>query len=182
MQFNAPFLKIWSYSLLSNHSHHIVKVSAKKGVIDYLHSQKNVQYTLAMETFLKDNENESSFNEMLERQMNSFLVSYANYYNNRYERKGGLFQKPFRRIEIADDAYLQQAIIYANANAQKHKIIDDFTKYPHNSYQDVMQGQDKWIALTEILDFFGNKQKFEEIHKAQADYYYQKGWPSSKME
>jgi hypothetical protein len=35
MQFNAPFLKIWSYSLLSNHSHHIVKVSAKKGVIIY---------------------------------------------------------------------------------------------------------------------------------------------------
>ena len=43
--------------------------------------------------------------------MNSFLVSYANYINNKYDRKGGIFQKPFKRIAIEGDAHLQQAII-----------------------------------------------------------------------
>ncbi len=119
---------------------------------------------------------------MLERQMNSFLVSYANYYNQRYQRKGGLFQKPFRRIEILDDAYLQQAIIYTNANAQKHNIINDFSKYPYCSYQEILQGSGTGIAQKEIINFFGSKEKFETLHKAQVEYYYQKGWPSSKLE
>ncbi len=137
---------------------------------------------LAMDAFLTDTENETGLNEMLERQMNSFLVSYANYYNNRYDRKGGLFQKPFRRIEISDDTYLQQAIIYTNANAQKHHIINDFSRYPHSSYQDLIHDRGTWLARTEVIDFFGSKEKFEELHKAQVEYYYTKGWPSSNLE
>jgi hypothetical protein len=182
LQFNTPFLQIWSYSLLSNHSHFIVKVSPKKVILDYLESGNKYQYTLAMTVFLEDTENEKSLDDMLMRQMNSFLVSYANYYNERYDRKGGLFQKPFRRIEIADDVYLQQAIIYTHANAQKHNIVEDFSRYPHSSYQDIIQGRDTWISRQEVTNFFGGKEKFEELHKAQFEYYYQNSWPTSKLE
>ncbi len=167
LQFNAPFLQIWSYSLLSNHSHHITRVASNKVIIDYLESVNKSQHTLAMTIFLEDTENEKSLDEMLTRQMNSFLVSYANYYNNRYDRKGGIFQKPFRRIEIADDAYLQQAIIYTHANAQKHNIVEDFSGYPHSSYQDIKHGRNTLISWQEVI---------------QVEYYYQKGWPSSKLE
>lgn len=126
MQFNSPFFQIWSYSLLSNHTHFVVKVAALKAIQEYLEEEKKLQKTVAMNCFLQDTENEKLLDDMLERQMNSFLVSYATYYNSRYNRKGGLFQKPFKRIDIIDDAYLQQAIIYTNANAQKTPAREGF--------------------------------------------------------
>jgi len=139
MQFNSPFFQVWSYSLLSNHTHYVVKVATLKAIRQYLEGEKKLQRTVAMASFLQDLENEKLLDEMLERQMNSFLVSYATYYNSRYNRKGGLFQKPFKRIEITDDAYLQHAIIYTNANAQKHKLVENFANYSYCSYQDVME-------------------------------------------
>ena len=81
-----------------------------------------------------------------------------------------------------DDAYLQQAIIYTNANAQKHKLVRDFANYPYASYQDVMQDRNAWIVVNDVIDFFGSKEKFEALHKVQVDYYYKNNWPSSKLE
>ncbi|MEO6540661.1 MAG: hypothetical protein ABIN74_06720 [Ferruginibacter sp.] len=132
--------------------------------------------------FLADSKNDVLFDEMIERQMNSFLVSYANYCNNKRNRKGGIFQKPFKRIRIDDDAHLQQAIIYTNANAQKHHLVTDFKKYPHSSYTGTITGNNIFIKVKNVLDFFGGLDNFINIHKNQIDYYYLRDWPSSKLE
>lgn len=107
-----------------------------------------------MNSFLAESENDMLLDAMLERQMNSFLVSYANYYNNRNSRQGGLFQKPFKRIQIFDDAHLQHAIIYANANAQKHNLIKDFSLYTYSSYMDTLRSDDTWVACKDVIVFF----------------------------
>ena len=119
---------------------------------------------------------------MIERQMNSFLVSFANYTNNKYNRKGGLFQKPFRRIEVADDIHLQQAIIYVHANAQKHNLDLDFRDHPFSSYHPILNNISSYIDVRNLLTFFGGIEKFTTIHKNQVDYYYGGNWPSSKLE
>jgi hypothetical protein len=181
-QFNLPFFEVWSYSLLSNHTHHIIKVAPAKLIADYLNRKRKSEKTMSMNSFLKEPGNEEILDVMLERQMNSFLVSYANYYNNQYQRKGGLFQKPFKRIEIPDDAYLQQAIIYTTANAQKHNLVKDFASYKYSSYKETLQDGNTWIARKEVIDFFGGKEQFEKLHIAQVDYYYKNNWPSSKLE
>ena len=108
------------------------------------------------------------FDRMIERQMNSFLVSYAQYYNIKYERKGGLFQKPFRRISINDEAYLQQAIIYAHINAQKHGLVENFANYTHCSYSQVIAGDDSKVAGKNIVEFFGGISNFDQLHQDKA--------------
>ena len=181
-KFNFAFFDVWSYSLLSNHTHHIVKIKSIKAIVGYVEAEKKNDITVSMNSFLKDPENETLLDAMLERQMNSFLVSYANYYNNSNKRKGGLFQKPFKRIQIEDDTHLQQAIIYTNANAQKHKLINDFTKFSHASYQDVLLNKTSWVCCKDVVDFFGDKEQFIKTHKAQVEYYYSNNWPSSRLE
>ena len=119
---------------------------------------------------------------MIERQMNSFLVSFANYTNNKYKRKGGLFQKPFRRIQVAGDIHLQQAIIYVHANAQKHNIVKDFKDHPYNSYSAIANNDISFTEGINVLTFFGGMEKFKSIHKSEVDYYYTNNWPSSKLE
>ena len=135
-----------------------------------------------MNAFLSDPDNELLLDAMIERQMNRFLVSYSSFYYVKYNRKGGLFQKPFKRIQIPDDASLQQAIIYTNANAQKHSLVKDFTSYGYSSYHEILQNMDTWINSRAVIGFFGGRDQFDEIHKKQVDYYYSNSWPASNLE
>jgi hypothetical protein len=110
------------------------------------------------------------------------MVSYTNSINNKAQRKGGFFQKPFKRILIADDSHLQQAIIYVHANAQKHQVINDFTRYRFSSYHEIIKESSIYVKSKEIINFFGNKENFISRHQLQVAYYYSKGWASSKLE
>lgn len=180
LQFTNQVLDVWSYCLLANHTHHIIRIKSLATVGENI--KKVTDQTVSMKSFLIDQNNELFFDAMIERQMNSFLVSFANYTNNKYHRKGGLFQKPFRRIEISDDIHLQQAIIYVNANAQKHKLVKDFRDHQHNSYAAIINNDFSFIDVNNVLEFFGGAEKFVSIHKSQVDYYYGNDWPSSKLE
>ena len=181
-QFTGPFLDIWSYSLLNNHTHHISKIKPVDAIFTYGNELIDGTRTAAMKSFLTNPKNESIFDSMIERQMNSMLVSYANYYNNKYERKGGLFQSPFRRTQIHDDSHLQQAIIYVNANAQKHHLASDFKSYPYSSYNATISNNCEYINAEDFLNFFGGVEKFISLHESQVSYYYSGVWPSSKLE
>jgi putative transposase len=177
-QFTNQVLDVWSYFLLTNHTHHIVKIKSLATILENI--KKVTDQTMAMKTLVDDQNNELFFDAMIERQMNSFLVSFANYTNNKYNRKGGLFQKPFRRIQVADDIHLQQAIIYVHA--QKHNIVKDFKEHPYSSYSVIINGNAAYIDNSNVIDFFGGAEKFVSIHKDQVDLYYGGNWPSSKLE
>jgi len=138
--------------------------------------------TIAMKAFVAEPSNESHFNKVIERQMNSFLVSYANYINNRYQRKGSIFQKPFKRIKIEDEAHLHQAIIYTNANAQKHDLIANYKEYSFSSYKSVLENDEYFINAKDIIAFFKGLEKFVLLHDEQVAYFYQRNWPNSKLE
>lgn len=181
-QFNAAFFELWSYCFLKNHTHHIVRIRSKQQIADAINELPQSSTTGKMKDFVTDQSNALLFDAMIERQMNSFLVSFANYHNNKYHRKGGLFQKPFRRNEIQDEAYLQQAIIYVNANAQKHQIVKEFKDYPHSSYRGIIANDYSFLQVNEVLDFFGGKDAFIQLHKSQVEYYYSANWPSPKLE
>lgn len=179
-QFTASLFDVWSYCLLTNHTHQIVKIKPSATILENIKKLENT--TEAMKCFLSDQNNEFFLDAVIERQMNSFLVSFANYTNNKYNRKGGLFQKPFRRIQVADDIHLQQAIIYVHANAQKHKLVKDFKDHQHNSYAATVNTDSSFTDTKNVLAFFGGMEKFKSIHKSQVDYYYGNDWPSSKLE
>lgn len=179
-QFTNIIFDAWAYCLLANHAHYIVKTKTAETILKTINEPDNA--TLAMNSWLYDPDNELLFDVMAERQMNSFLVSFANYSNNKYSRKGGLFQKPFRRIEVVDDSHLQQAIIYTHANAQKHALVKDFKDHPYNSYTATVHNDPIFTDTKSVVDFFGGIEKFKSIHKSQVEYYYSNSWPSSKLE
>ena len=181
-KFTDEFLEIWSYCLLPNHTHQIIKIKAGSTIKKCIDNFPLENKTKAMLSFSEVCTNEIALDKMIDRQMNSFLVSYANYYNNTYNRQGGLFQKPFKRIAISDDTHLQQAIIYVHANAQKHGIVNDYKQSPYSSYNNMINGTDYYIKSKNVLSFFGGKEKFIEIHNSQVDFYYQNSWPNSKLE
>jgi len=180
--FTQRFMETWSYSLLPNHTHHIIKLHELNIISENFSEEEHPESTIATKAFLADQSNNLLFDRMIERQMNSFLVSYATYHNNKYGRQGGLFQKPFKRIELCDESHLQQAIIYVHANAQRHGLVKDFIHHKHSSYAGILFSDNPHVAGKEVMEFFGGRRQFERLHKDQAAYYYSNNVPSSKLE
>lgn len=181
-KFTGDFLDVWSFCFLNNHTHHIIKTKTSAAIYKFIERVPKKQRTTSMNDFFKECENQLFYKKVIERQMNSFLVSYATYVNNKYIRKGGIFQKPFKRIQIAGEAHLQQAIIYTNANAQKHQMIKDYRKYPFSSYLPLVENDHQWVDAKSVLEFFNGLNNFIFTHNEQAAYFYQKDWPLSKLE
>ncbi len=181
-KFTTDFFDVWSYCHLPNHTHHIIKIKSITAINQFINQLVPKNIGVAMKSFYDEPQNAILFDSMIIRQVNSFLVSFANYNNNKNNRKGGIFQKPFKRIKIENDAHLQQAIIYTNANAQKHGRIADYTKYQHSSYLQTLKNDQYYIDSKSVLDFFEGIEKFISVHDLQVAYFYKHNWPDSKLE
>ena len=84
-KFTGDFFDVWCFCLIPNHSHHIIKIKSVSSVSLFIEAISLEDKTMAMKDFTTEVSNELLFNKMIERQMNSFLVSYANYVNNKYK-------------------------------------------------------------------------------------------------
>ena len=181
-QFTGFVFDTWAYCQLSNHAHFIMKIKSLESILATLAVTDKSKQTTAMKKLQEEPNGPNLFDAMLERQINSFMVSYANYSKNKYHHQGGLFQKPFKRIQIDTDAYLQMAIIYVHANTVKHKTFNNYKTYFHSSYSAIIKSNGFYCAATVVVEFFGGLNKFVLLHEEQINYYYQKGFPNSKLE
>ena len=94
-----------------------------------------------------------------------FFQAYAQYYNKKYERKGSLFYKSFRRIQIDDEIYLKYLLFYIHYNPQKSRIISDFTVYQYSSYRFYLSDKPSKLRKDVVFQWFGNGLKeFKEFH------------------
>jgi len=165
------FADVYAYCLLDNHIHCMVKPKPDEEIDSYLKSIGDENLTITQKRFLAD-KNRFDFNELIETQFNYLFVSYVRSFNKMYQRKGGMFNKPFRCIEVEDDAHFSQLIIYIHANPLKHKLTNDFTQYHWSSYQTFISNSQTLIKREEVLEWFGGRQRFIEAHTTQADFYY----------
>jgi putative transposase len=177
-----PVVHTLAYNLLENHSHLVVQVKDRKSLHQDLSSLTGKFRTSIMRKALSELANDYLINEMIERQANSFMASYVNLKNHDTGRKGGLFQSPFRRSFINDDAHLQQAIIYVHANAQKHGIVKDYRHHHYSSYHEILSGYSPNIDVPQVLEFFGGRDRFIQIHEKQVEHFYTNEWRSSYLE
>jgi putative transposase len=151
--------------------HYIIKPKSITAIELYLKSLAKTELTITQKKFL-ENTSTFDFNELIETQLNYFFVSYVRSFNKVYHRKGGMFNKPFRCIEVEDDSHFSQLVIYIHANPLKHRVMKDFTKYRWSSYHAIISNEYTLIKREEVLKWFGDKEKFIQTHQIQSDFYY----------
>lgn len=88
--------------------------------------------------------------------MRRVAVGYAMYFNNRYNRVGGLFQGKYKASLINKDAYLQHISRYIHLNP------DNYKEWPYSSYLYYNSTkQADWLSQQFILDLFdGDRQAY----------------------
>lgn len=74
--------------------------------------------------------------DTIQRCMKRIGVSYAYYYNRKYDRVGHVFQDRFRSENIEDDNYLMAVTRYIHNNPVKAGMVKRAEDYPWSSYQE----------------------------------------------
>jgi len=110
------------------------------------------------------------------RQLGHLFNSYAQSFNSRYSRTGGLFEKPFERKYVDEKDYLTSAILYIHNNPIHHgfaKIIDE---WPHSSYQSLLDNKTTFLDREFVLNLFGGKENFVAEHSKKVELIGLKKW------
>ena len=87
--------------------------------------------------------------------ISALIISYSMYFNDRYERTGGLFQGRFKSVLVKDDNYLLHLSRYIHLNPNKVRNLVKLKEYEFSSYQEYLRTRNtKWVKPELILDYF----------------------------
>lgn len=139
-------LKTLAYCLLKNHFHLLVFINEKVEVP-------------------RTDGKEGLFRLNASKQLGHLFNSYAQSINKKYDRTGPLFESPFERKLVCNERYLMSLIHYCNQNAVHHGFVKNINDWEFSSYHDVLNNNNSIVAVGEILERFGNKERFKESHK-----------------
>ena len=100
------------------------------------------------------------------KQIGKLISSYTQAFNNRYNRHGSLFERPFKRKRILDENYLKQVIVYVNRNSldMQQKVEE----YKFSSYKSVLSLSPTSVARKEVLLLFEGVENFKYCHTKES--------------
>lgn len=152
-QYLSSYLKTYAYCLLRNHFHFLVKVCSIEE-FRVLHSDKEI----------------NDIHKVIGKQFATLFGTYTKAINKQEGRYGNLFQRPYKRKQIANDAHFSYLVYYIHANPQLHTPNIDFKTYKWSSYQTMLSLSDTKIARDEVLQWFGGRDNFIEFHDVHHEY------------
>ena len=86
-------------------------------------------------------------------------TAYAKYFNEKYKRKGHVFESRYCRIPIESEAYLLTVFRYILNNPQKAGICTA-ANYPWSSYSRYGE-PDSFVDTSVLVDLIGSKAEYE---------------------
>jgi len=142
--------EIYAWAIMSNHFHFLLYVKKEKD-IKFIDENSKRRYIPA-------------------NQISHLLSTYAIYFNNKYNRHGSLFEKPFKRKLVNSHEYFKDLVHYIHFNPVKHKVTKIIEEYSHTSYHTILSNNPTIIQREEIIKWFGIKEDFIEYHKKDNDF------------
>ena len=149
-----PVADTFAWCLLKNHFHLLIRVKKQNEIIldklEYTTTEKPKQLNIS-------------------RQFSHLFNSYSQSINKRYNRTGGLFHSPFKRIHIANSVYFRQLIFYIHNNPVHHGFSEKLQDYSWSSYGSIISVKPTRLKRKEVLGYFENVENFVDYHNQQHD-------------
>ena len=64
-------------------------------------------------------------------------------HNKRYSRTEGLFETPFKKVQVNNDNYLKHLVFDVHNNPVHHSFVENIVDYPWISYNDLISKKNK---------------------------------------
>lgn len=164
----SPFADTFAWNLLPNHFHLMIRIKKEKEVEKYIINLPLDIQTKTEKLYLINKD----LNTLIENEFKRFFISYAMAFNTMYKRRGNLFYRTFKRVNVTNDNQFTNTLIYIHANAQKHGLVKHFDQYKWTSYHSLISEKPTKLLRNEIFDWFGNKEVFIKTQYELTEYYY----------
>lgn len=91
--------------------------------------------------------------------MQGLSLSYAIYFNKKYDRCGHVFQGRFTSVMVRSDEYFIHVSKYIHLNPVKANIVEDAIQYNWSSFKIYMENRDKReiVSTERILKYFSDE-------------------------
>jgi putative transposase len=167
-RFLGEFVDTFSYNLLDNHVHWVLKMKSETEIFSLLTTFHKKDLTITQKKYLGG---ECTFHEVIKQQFSRFFISYTRTFNTIHNRKGHLFNRPFTRINVDDEGHLIRLFVYVHANTLKHGFFKDFVNYKWSSYQLIIGNTKTFVCKERVLTLFDGTKKFINIHLSMSEIY-----------
>ena len=136
-RFILPYTEIYSYCLLPNHFHFLMRIKNPDEIIN---------------TF------------DINRAFVNFFISYSRSYNNAYKRLGRLFCQPYKRIMVEEEDYLRTLVCYIHRNPIHHGYCDNYKDWKYSSFSAFQPGKKTKVSTKQVMEYFYSYSDFLEFH------------------
>jgi REP element-mobilizing transposase RayT len=131
-----PVADIYSYCLLPNHFHLVLKTKDESELPEEIRTGKR----------------------LLRHHFSNLFNAYCKAFNKTYNRRGSLFQKHPKHLEIDNNRYLREVILYVNCNAPHHNICEA-EYYAHSSYHSLLSDSKTALRRDKVIELFGSREE-----------------------
>jgi len=133
----------WSYCLLPNHFHLLIRIKSFESIID--------QYKLLKHKEVRKNDNLLLSDFIMER-FSNWLNGYTKAFNKSYQRKGSLFIDYTKRSLVETDNSFTKVIHYVHANPVHHGYVEKTDQWNYSSYASIISHGKTRLLRDEILE------------------------------
>lgn len=101
----------------------------------------------------------------IEKFMQRLGTGYTNYFNNKYERNGALFQGRFKSVHINSNEYLLHLSVYVNLNNKVHRLGSSTSKWlMRSSWSEYVNNNENAFCEKKIvLGQFNNPEEYKKF-------------------
>ena len=131
-----PLAEIHAYAYLPNHFHLIVRIRDADDLSE-------------------------SIRDHVSQPFSNWLNAYVRRTNRGRGRVGALFQRPFGRVPVRDEAHLRVLGVYVHINPQRHGIATAFREWPYTSYAELLGNAPTRLHREALLAWYGGRLGFE---------------------
>ena len=95
--------------------------------------------------------------------------AYCKYFNKRYTRHGGMFERRFNRKLVDNERYQKQMVLYIHKNPVHHKLCTHPIEDPWSSYLTCISIKPTKLKRDIVLGWFDNEANFKKLHNEKID-------------
>ncbi|MCK4661574.1 MAG: transposase [Bacteroidales bacterium] len=187
-EYLSDFLIVHAFCLLPNHFHLLVEIKSDKEIIKTIFKKEkykkllknlpdlqnlaDLEYTNLTQTYKSGRfniETDENLSKILSKQFSYFFISYSKSINKQENRRGSLFEKPFKRKSINSEEYYRYLIYYIHYNPVHHGLRDDYSNYQWSSYERILNTKTSKLPKQRIISEFDNKENYIYYHSQEHD-------------
>jgi REP element-mobilizing transposase RayT len=131
-----PVVETYAYCLLRNHFHLLIKVKSENEV------PKPPSQTFS-----------------------NLFNAYAKAINKAYGRTGALFERPFQRVAVTNEAYFARLVTVIHFNPVRHGFVGHPGEWLFSSYDALCSTRPTRLQRDVVLDWFGDREGFLSGHE-----------------